>query len=85
MFCASLLLLLLVLLFAPYLYRRGCCCCYCLSPMSTTAAAVVEFFPHYLQFLFVFIREHDLVAQSIAAATAAAPFPGVVTLRAYRP
>ena len=52
--------------------------------MSTAAAAVVECFPHYLQVLVVLIREHDLVAQPIAAATAA-PFPDVVTLRAYRP
>ena len=81
MFCDS---LLLFLLFAPYVYRRGCCCC--LPPMSTAAAAVVEFFPHYLPFYFVLIREHDLVAQPFAAATAAAaPFPAVVTPRAYRP
>ena len=55
--------------------------------MSAAAAAVLEFFPHYLQFLVVSIREHYSVAQPIAAATAsAAPFPDdVVTLRAHRP
>ena len=54
--------------------------------MFTTEAAVVEIFPHYKQFLFVLIREHDLVAQPIAAATtAAAPFSAAVTLRAYPP
>ena len=79
MLCASMLLLLL--LFAPYIYRRGCCCC-CLFPMSTDAAAVVGFFPHFFPFLFVSIREHDLVAQPIAAA---APFPADVIPRAYRP
>ena len=90
MFCVVLLLLLLLLLFAPYVYRRGfccCCCCCCLSPISTIAAAVVDFFPHYLPFLFVLIREHDLVAHPFVAATAAAaaPFPAVVTPRAYHP
>ena len=53
--------------------------------MSTAAAAVVEFSPHYLQSFFVLMREHGLVAQTIAGATAAAAtFPDVGTLRAYR-
>ena len=54
--------------------------------MSTAAAAVVEDVPHNLQFLFALIREHDLVAQPIAPATAAAVLcPDVAILRAYRP
>ena len=44
------------------------------------------FFPHHLPSIFgINIREHDLMAQPIAAGTAAAaPFPHV-SLRAYRP
>ena len=54
--------------------------------MSTAAAAVIEFFPHCLPFLFVLIRENDLVTQPFTAAAAAAVlFPAVVvTPRAYR-
>ena len=52
--------------------------------MSTAPAAVVEFFSPQLPFLSVLIQEHDLVAQPIAAAAVAAPFPAAVTPRAYR-
>ena len=52
-----LLLLLLLMLFVAYVYRRSCCCL-----VFSTLLAIFG----------INIREHDLVAQPIAAATAAA-------------